>query len=142
MSDVVVNRVDVVEIVAAPHSVTEVVGLESTGLVQVTEIAADVTVIDHPAATGVIDVITAGPIGPQGPRGPEGASGPAGALVEQRFPDAAYVWVVHHTLNTYPVVTTVDLNEDEIVGDVRTPDRNTVVVTFAVPMSGTARLKA
>lgn len=141
MSDVIIDRVDVVEIVTAPHSVTEVVGTATAGLVEVTDYVADVTLVDNPGS-GVIDLITAGPSGPPGPRGPEGASGPAGALVEQRFPSATYLWVVHHDLNTYPVVTTVDLNGDEIVGDVTTPDRYTVVVEFAVPMAGTARLKA
>jgi hypothetical protein len=50
--------------------------------------------------------------------------------------------VIVHNLDAYPVVTLYDLYGFAISGDVSMPDRNTVVVDFAVPFAGTARLKA
>ncbi len=168
MSDVIIDQVDVVEVVAAPHSITEIVGTETAGVVQVSELAADVTILEAPTSS-VVEIVTAGPMGPAGtgsggtgqdgaqgepgPPGPAGPPGPQGERGEtgapgpspqfdQHFAIPSTAWVIVHNLDAYPVVTTVDLNGEEIVGDVATPDRNTVVVTFAVPMAGTARLKA
>lgn len=149
----VADVVEVVEVIAAPHSVTEVVGLDSAGLVQVYEGAGGALVIPEPTID-VVEVSTAALVGAVGPPGPPGAQGIAGVpgppgpmgpyppQFEQSFASPQFVWVIHHNLDSYPVVTTVDLNNEEIVGDVLTPDRNTVVVTFAVSMAGTARLKA
>lgn len=102
----------------------------------------------------VIDVVSAeltgpsgpagvqGSTGPSGPSGPQGPVGPFAPTFEQHFATPIFNWVVVHNMDTYPVVTTVDLYGVEVVGDVATPDRNTVIVMFAVPMAGTARLKA
>jgi hypothetical protein len=149
----VTDIVEVVEVVVGPHSVTEVIGLDSAGLVEVHD--TNSTIIDVPEpVVDVIEIVTAdlagppGPVGPagvqgaQGVQGPQGEQGPFAPLFIQTFAIPALIWVIHHNLDTYPVTTTVDLNGDEIVGDVETPDRNTVVVIFAVPVAGTARLKA
>lgn len=84
----------------------------------------------------------AGPIGPQGNQGPQGVQGPPAPQFEQTFSSAQLVWTIVHNLDSFPVVNTYDLYGFAISGDVTMPDRNTVVVTFAVPFAGTARLKA
>jgi len=84
----------------------------------------------------------AGEPGPQGIQGEKGNDGPPGALVEQTFANSSLQWVVVHNLDTYPIVTTLDLNGDVIVGDVTYPDKNTVVIDWLVPFAGTALLKA
>lgn len=164
MSDVI-TAVDVVEVVASPHAVTEIVNLDViAGIVQVRDTNQGFLNIPDP----VIDIIqvttgplgtpgvqgepgpqgVAGPVGvqgatgPQGDRGDIGPQGPPGELFEQHFAIPAYTWLIVHNLNTYPAVATYDLYDQEIVGDVSAPDRNTVVVEFAVPFAGTARLKA
>lgn len=155
MSDVttVTDVVEIVEVIAPPYFVTTVVDVDPEyGLVEVFD--SDAALIDIDPVVEVVEVSTAeliggqgppGPPGPQGapgPQGPTGATGPFAPLFEQHFAVPLYTWVIVHNLDTYPVVTTVDLNEEEIVGDVTTPDRNTAVVNFAVPVAGTARLKA
>ncbi len=84
----------------------------------------------------------AGPTGPQGPPGPPGAGGSYSLSFEQAFNSPSTVWTIAHYLDAYPVVTLMDFNGHEFEGDVYMPDRNTVVVTFDVPMAGAARLKA
>jgi hypothetical protein len=83
-----------------------------------------------------------GPTGPQGIQGPQGIPGPPAPQFEQTFSTAQSVWTIVHNLDSFPVVNTYDLYGFPISGDVTMPDRNTVVVTFAVPFAGTARLKA
>lgn len=155
MTDVatIIDVVEIVEITAPAHAVTTIVDLDSSvGLVEVHDSVA--AFIDLDPVIEIVEVSTAnlvgaqgpagpaGPAGAPGPQGPTGPTGPFAPLFEQYFAIPRYTWLIVHNLDTYPVVTTVDLNEDEIVGDVTTPDRNTVVVNFAVPVSGTARLKA
>lgn len=105
----------------------------------------------YPDAAALIEIRVAGPAGPAGDIGPQGDQGdigvagppgPPGAEFEQTFAVPTLHWVVVHNLNAYPVVTTFDLNGDEIVGAVTYPDRNTVVIDWLVLFSGTARLKA
>lgn len=143
MSDLTVtdDEVSVVEIHANPYSVTEVIGLDTAGLVEVHDSTSAFIVTEQPLPD-VIEVVTAGPIGPRGPIGPEGPQGPFAPIFEQHFADPSMVWVINHDLGVIPVVTLYDENHEEIVGDVMTPDRNTVIVTFEVPFAGTARLKA
>lgn len=89
-----------------------------------------------------------GPSGPSGPQGPQGAPGPQGPPgasspeFDQTFNSPLLEWDIVHNLDAYPIVTTYDLYGFPISGDVAMPDRNTVIVTFAVPFAGTARLKA
>lgn len=92
----------------------------------------------------LVQVITPGPSGPQGSTGATGEQGDTGPspTYEQHFADAVETWVIIHPLNAWPTVTTVDLNGDEIIGDVSIPDKSTVIVSFAMPFAGTARLKA
>ncbi len=149
---VVEEQVSVVEIKAAPYAVTQIVGPDAAGLVEVHDSSSALITVDEPGVQTVA-VITAGPIGPRGPAGADGAAGADGPPgppgtgtaspgFEQSFVIPSTTWVIHHNLDVYPVVTLVDLYGAEIGGDVITPDRNTVVVEFAVPFAGTARLKA
>lgn len=108
----------------------------------------EVVVGQWPSEAAFVEVISTGPPGPPGIAGPtgeqgvKGDDGPPGALYEQFFATPSLEWVVTHNLDTYPVTTTFDLNGDEIVGEVTTPDRNTVIVRWLVPFAGTARVKA
>lgn len=83
-----------------------------------------------------------GPPGPQGPPGQPGPVGPYAPEFTQNFAAATDTWVISHGLGVYPEVTTVDLNGAEINGDVTWPDPSTVIVTWAFPFAGIARLKA
>jgi Collagen triple helix repeat (20 copies) len=92
-----------------------------------------------------------GPPGPQGDPGPPGADGadgaagapgPPAAAFEQSFASASDIWVITHDLATYPVVTTRDLNGEQISGAVSWPDTSTVIVSWAMPFAGVARLTA
>ncbi len=123
------------------------------GVIEVRNADGNIVAILEPTAD-VLQVVTtdmvgpqgpAGPIGPAGlagPQGPPGPQGPYAPQFEQRFTDPSLLWVIHHNLDTFPVVTLYDFYENEISGDVTKPDRNTVVVTFEVLFTGTARLKA
>ncbi len=119
------------------------------------EIQADSTlVMDLPGRVETIEVYAAGGVGPEGdkgdpgPPGPEGDPGPVGPqgpfapIFEQRFADPQMVWTIVHDLGVYPVVNTFDTDNQEVMGTVSTPDIATVIVNFAVPMAGVARLKA
>jgi hypothetical protein len=104
--------------------------------------------------TDILQLTTVGPQGPEGDSGPAGPAGPPGdpgpqgppgtpsPQFDQTFTTATTQWVIVHNLDAYPVVTLYDLYGFAISGDVSMPDRNTVVVDFAVPFAGTARLKA
>lgn len=130
---------------------TEVIAVEqSLGVIEVRSDEGALLNVLHPTAE-VLEIVTSelvGPTGPQGPQGvvgpqgPQGPPGPPPPQFEQTFSTAQAVWTIVHNLNAYPVVSTYDLYGFEISGDVVMPDRNTVVVTFAVPFAGTARLKA
>lgn len=154
---------DVVISVAPLFSAIEVVGGDPDAVllevldpgVTLLEVVEDQrTLVEVQRIVEVVDVVTAdligapGPPGAQGvqgmpgPAGPVGPVGPFAPTFEQHFAVPLATWVIVHNMDTYPVVTTIDLNGDEIVGDVTTPDKNTVIVAFAVPVAGTARLKA
>lgn len=109
-------------------------------LLTVLEPTADLVEIVSPDLVG-----PQGPSGPSGPQGVQGVVGPQGPpapIFEQTFSSPSVIWYISHGLDAFPVVTTYDLYGFEISGDVHMPDRNSVVVTFAVPIAGTARLKA
>lgn len=115
---------DVLEVTIPVNTVTEVI----------TESIVEVAV-DAPRGP-------AGPAGVAGPRGPAGASGTgSGLYLAQSFASPQSTWVVDHEFGAYPVVTLVDLNDDEISGDIEYTDLNHVTVTYAYPMAGTARLR-
>lgn len=78
----------------------------------------------------------AGATGPQGPQGPEGGTT---ATYYQSVPAASATIV--HNLNKFPVVTTVTLSGDIVVGDVDYVDANTVIVSFSSPFSWVAYLE-
>lgn len=115
---------------------------------------ADVLVQDVPGRVDVVELYTGaiaggpGPVGPQGDPGPVGAPGPQGEVgpfaptFDQHFASPSLQWVIVHDLGVKPVVTIYDLDEQVVGATVETPDNSTVIVTFAVPMAGTARLKA
>jgi len=123
---------------------------QTVGVVEVHDADGNLVTILEPTAD-LVEVVSpdligpqgpAGPIGPQGVQGVQGPQGPPAPIFEQTFSSPLLIWYITHSLNAYPVVSTYDLYGFEISGDVQMPDRNSVVVTFAVPIAGTARLKA
>lgn len=88
------------------------------------------------------EVGPAGDAGPQGDPGPQGEQGPFAPTFDQHFANPSLQWVIVHDLGVKPVVTIYDLDEQVVGATVETPDNSTVIVTFAIPMAGTARLKA
>jgi hypothetical protein len=142
MSDVYIDQtpVDIVEVVTAAYTIIEISGPDAAGLVEVDESDAVFTIVEQPGVE-TLQIVTPGPIGPRGPIGPQGPQGPFAPVFEQHFASPEMVWVIVHNMDLYPVVTLYDENHEEITGDVMTPDRNTVIVTFVVPFAGTARLK-
>lgn len=70
-------------------------------------------------------------LGPQGPPGPPGTGG----FAHQQLTPAA-TWTVEHTLGRRPYSVTVTVDDEIVLPDICTPDDNTVVVTFAVPVRG------
>ncbi len=95
-----------------------------------------------PGRTELVEIATPGPTGPAGPEGPPGPPGPPAPSYEMHFPIPALEWRLIHTLNAFPQVQVVDLAGEVVGATVQIPDKETVIVTFAVPMAGTARLKA
>ncbi len=125
---------------------------ESLGLVEVIDGTGNLVTILEPVAD-VIQIVTndltgpqgkPGPVGPPGEAGPPGEKGDPGPFAphfEQNFANASVEWVIVHNMGVIPVVNLYDPYGWEISGDIAMPDRNTVVVTFDVPMAGMARLK-
>jgi hypothetical protein len=121
----------------------------STEVVEIT--AASQAILEVTAVPGgVIEIVTpgaAGPVGPpgipgpSGPPGPPGPGGPPGSESEYSFPSPALQWVIVHNLNTNPTVKLFDLYGIEVGADVLFPDKNTVIVQFALPYAGVARLR-
>lgn len=130
---------DVVEIVAPPAVLTEIVGPDR-GTVDVIGHEAMLVLVPEPVIE-LLEIVTAGPQGPPGPPGPMGPYGQR-TEIEQTFAIPAFVWTVHHLLGGHPDVDTFDQNGDAVIGDVTYPDESTVVVTFAVELAGKVRLIA
>lgn len=121
---------------------------QTVGVVEVRSGDGELLTVLEPAAD-VVEIVSPvgpqGPAGPQGqlgPQGPQGVPGPPAPTFDQTFSSPLLTWYIVHGLDAYPVVSTYDLYGFEISGDIQMPDRNTVVVSFAVPIAGTARLKA
>ena len=53
---------------------------------------------------------------------------------------ASTTWNITHNLNKFPSIVTVDTTGREVEGEVTWPNQGTVIVTFSVPLSGTAYL--
>lgn len=126
---------------------------QTVGVVEVRDGVGNLLTILQPSAD-VVEIVSPDLVGPRGPLGPTGPTGPTGLQgvtgpqgpfapqFEQTFVAPLYEWRIFHNMDVFPVVNTYDLYGFEISGDVTMPDRNTVVVTFEVPIAGTARLKA
>ncbi len=69
---------------------------------------------------------------------PPAVSGATDMTYTQTTP--AYTWTISHALGRKPSVTTSDTNGDEMEGDVSFPSTSVVVITFSMPMAGTAYL--
>lgn len=54
---------------------------------------------------------------------------------------AAAVWVIPHGLNSFPNVSVLDTNNDEIFGEVNYVDDDNLTITFGAAMGGTAFLR-
>lgn len=130
--------------------VLQIIGPTVAGVVEV-RVVTSTMIVERPTKTAVIDLITRGPMGNPGPQGVQGVQGVEGDQGEQgpyaptltmHFAEPSTEWVVVHNFGTTPVVTTVDLNNELIEGDVSLPDKTHVVISFVVPFAGTAILKA
>lgn len=80
-----------------------------------------------------------GPAGPPGPQGPPGPSGSSSGLTHTHSVLEA-TWTIPHTLGYNPNVTIEDSGGSDVLVDVSYPNLTTVVVSFIVPMTGTAYL--
>ena len=49
-------------------------------------------------------------------------------------------WIVQHNLNKYPAVSVVDTGKNEIVGDIKHIDKNSLIINFSHAFSGMAFL--
>lgn len=136
-----------------PVSVVEVYA-GAGGIVELLDTGFSANVVEVAiAAPTVVELVTAGPRGvrgytgdpgedgPPGPQGPQGVKGPPPPIFEQVFAAPSTEWRIAHGMGVFPNVQLVDTNFEEIEGTVQTPDKSTVVVTFDVPMAGTARLR-
>lgn len=74
----------------------------------------------------------------RGERGPTGPSGSGGFVHNQSTPAAT--WTITHDLGRAPLNCEVSIGDEVVYTDVDYPDTETVVLTFASPQSGTARL--
>lgn len=81
-----------------------------------------------------------GPAGEQGAPGTQGIPGPMGTTYPFAQSIPAAVWTIVHGLDRYPSVTVKDSAGEEVEGDVRYVDANTITITFAAPFSGDAYL--
>ncbi len=155
---------DVVEVWAGPTAVTEVLTFDRpvslvetdkpgvSAVVEVDNPEQVLVLVDTSEAADVIEIGVFGPPGPPGPAGPQGVEGPEGPqgdqglqgpspIYEKVFADAVMTWVIPHPLGVFPVVDTYDQNGQIVFGTVELPDKDTVIVWFAIPMAGVARLK-
>lgn len=57
------------------------------------------------------------------------------------FPVASTVWNIAHGLNSFPVVTVLDGNNDEVFGEVNYVDDDNLTITFGVAQAGVAYLR-
>lgn len=123
---------------------------ESLGIVEIFDGNGNLVTIFEPTVD-VVQIITTdliGPVGPVGPAGSAGIAGPVGPqgpfapTFEQHFASPSLMWLINHNLDAYVVTDLYDLYGVQISGDIEMPDRNNVIVTFDVPVAGTARLKA
>lgn len=144
MTDVLVREgaADIVYVKAPADVIATVFGAD-VAVLEVSTVDV-VYVLPDAETSGVVEIVTPGPQGTQGDVGVQGDIGATGPspMFDQVFATPEMQWVIHHTLNTHPVVTTVDQNGEEIIGDVMYPDNSTVIVSFGLPFAGTARLKA
>lgn len=146
MTDVLIDTgtADVVNIYEPADLLVEVRAYGGVSVLELTPTVGAVLVLPGVDTSGVVEVATPGPQGVQGvvgDTGEIGATGPSPSF-DQVFAEPLMQWVIMHPLNTHPVVTTVDQNGEEIIGDVMFPDNSTVIVSFGIPFAGTARLKA
>ena len=51
---------------------------------------------------------------------------------------ASDTWIINHNLNKYPSITVVDSGGNQVYGDVKYLNKNTVELKYSYPFSGTA----
>lgn len=90
-----------------------------------------------PVASGV-----AGPTGAAGATGATGPVGPAGTANAFAFSQGApaLTWTINHNRGSNQTCTLYSVGGVEIEADVINTSVNQIIVTFAVPTAGTARL--
>jgi hypothetical protein len=88
-------------------------------------------------SAGWQDLALVGPPGPQGPPGAPG-TGVGGSSHVQGTPAA--LWTINHALDFQPNVVVVDSAGNQVEGDVRYLDADTLTIAFSAAFSGTAYL--
>lgn len=111
--------------------------ISTTGISSVISLPdADVAVVSTQPATSSVISSAAQP----GPRGATGPEGPAGAGSEWPFASPVATWTVRHNLGRHPLVQVLDTTGAQFDADVEYADVNTVVITHAQPVAGSALL--
>jgi hypothetical protein len=64
-----------------------------------------------------------------------------GQSYEHTQSNLSTVWSITHNLDTYPTVIILDENGDDVEGDVQYADRNSLTISFLIPLKGTAILR-
>ena len=130
MSDtVIVVSVPTVSIVSVPavQTVTQLAGSGLQGIA---------------GPTGPLGLTgSTGPAGPTGAIGPTGLTGPSGDLSYQFVQGPASVdWLITHNLGKFPSVTVVDSSGEEVEGEVKYLNNNSLRVIFSAAFTGNAYL--
>ena len=73
-------------------------------------------------------------------RPPGGAGNSSAASYQHSQASPAVTWTINHNLGFRPSVSIVDTGGNEIEADVRHTGVNQLVIVFAIPLAGVARL--
>lgn len=71
---------------------------------------------------------------------PAGSGGGSGVAFEHNQISAAIAWTINHNLGFRPSVSILDTGGNEIEADVRHTSTNQLVIYFAIPLAGVARM--
>lgn len=116
--------------------------IASTTIQQPERIATEVTargnsvVVGNPSVSIEVTQVTQGLTGSPGSTTP----GSGDRTHTHNQSPASDLWVINHNLSKYPSVDVFDSAGDQVEGDVRHIDENSLRITFTAPFSGVAYL--